>query len=177
MAVLERILKDGHKVRRQKYAETGIVYMLHNVHNDNVLFKCGSGLYVSVRRMDVFTRYWCKEMRDLLLEQIKKSFEWRGIRMAKIFKANDERNPVKFACSILQVLARKKEYEHYGIKHNISHNYGQGQIKRQTAAIPKDIPKEHGRGGKGLQRGEHRPHNVLRLAQKRGVCQRVQDAG
>lgn len=124
MAVLERILKDGHKVRRQKYAETGIVYMLHNPQRDDVLFKCGSGLYVSVRRMDVFTRYWCKEMRGLLLEQIKKSFAWRDIRLAKIFKANDERNSVKFACSILQVLARMKENKHYGIDYNISHNYG-----------------------------------------------------
>lgn len=122
MAVLERILKDGHKVRKQKYAETGIVYMLHNPQNDNVLFKCGSGLYVSVRRMDVFTRYWCKEMRELLLEQIKNSFAWRDIRLAKIFKANDERNPVKFACSILQVLAMMKYYKRYGINYNIS-NY------------------------------------------------------
>lgn len=124
MAVLEKILKDGHKVRRQKYAETGIVYMLHNPQTDNVLFKCGSGLYVSVRRMDVFTRYWCKEMRELLLEQIKNSFAWRDIRLAKIFKANDERNPVKFACSILQVLARMEQFKHYGINYNISHNYG-----------------------------------------------------
>ena len=129
MAVLERILKDGHKVRRQKYAETGIVYMLHNPQNDDVLFKCGSGLYVSVRRMDVFTRYWCKEMRELLLKQIKNSFAWRDIRLAKIFKANDETNPVKFACSILQVLAKMKESKHYGINYNISHNYGQRQIK------------------------------------------------
>ena len=126
MAVLERILKDGHKVRKQKYAETGIVYMLHNPQNDDVVFKCGSGLYVSVRRMDVFTRYWCKEMRELLLEQIKNSFAWRDIRLAKIFKANDETNPVKFACSILQVLARMKQSKHYGINYNISHNYGQG---------------------------------------------------
>ena len=125
MAVLERILKDGHEVRRQKYAETGIVYMLHNPQNDDVLFKCGSGLYVSVRRMDVFTRYWCKEMRELLLKQIKNSFAWRDIRLAKIFKANDETNPVKFACSILQVLAKMKESKHYGINYNISHNYGQ----------------------------------------------------
>ena len=123
MAVLEKMLRDGHEVRKQKYAETGIVYMLHNPQNDDVLFKCGSGLYVSVRRMDVFTRYWCKEMRDLLLEQIKKSYAWRHIRQAKIFKANDERDPVKFACSILQVLAIIKEYEHYGINYNISHNY------------------------------------------------------
>ena len=123
MAVLEKILKDGHKVRKQKYAETGIVYMLHNVQNDDVLFRCGSGLYVSVRRVDVFTRYWCKEMRDLLLEQIKKSFAWRDIRLAKIFKANDERNPVKFACCILQVLARMENFKHFGINYNISHNY------------------------------------------------------
>lgn len=123
MAVLEKILRDGHKVRRQKYAETGVVYMLHNPQRDDVLFKCGSGLYVSVRRMDVFTRYWCKEMRALLLEQIKKSFAWRDIRQAKIFKANDERNPVKFACSILQVLARMEECKHYRIDYNISHNY------------------------------------------------------
>ena len=120
MAVLERILKDGHKVRKQKYAETGIVYMLHNPQNDDVLFKCGSGLYVSVRRMDVFTRYWCKEMRELLLEQIKKSYEWQHIRLAKIFKANDERDPVRFACSILQLLARMEEYRRYGININIT---------------------------------------------------------
>ena len=126
MAVLEKILKDGHEVRKQKYAETGIVYMLHNPQNDNVLFKCGSGLYVSVRRMDVFTRYWCKEMRGLLLEQIKSSFAWYDIRMAKIFKANDERNSVKFACSILQVLARMEQFKHYRKDYNISHNYGQG---------------------------------------------------
>lgn len=125
MAVLEKILKDGHKVRRQKCAETGIVYMLHNPCRDDVLFKCGSGLYVSVGRMDIFTRYWCKEMRDLLLEQIKKSFAWYDIRQAKIFKAKDERDPVKFACSILQVLARMEEYKHYRIYYNISHNYGQ----------------------------------------------------
>ena len=125
MAVLERILKDGHKVRKQKYAETGIVYMLHNPQRDDVWFKCGTGLYVCVSRMDVFIRYWCKEIRDLLLEQIKKSYEWRNIRLAKIFKANDETNPVKFACSILQVLAKMKESKHYGINYNISHNYGQ----------------------------------------------------
>ena len=124
MAVLERILKDGHKVRKQKYAETGIVYMLHNPQRDDVWFKAGTGLYVSVRRMDVFTRYWCKEMRELLLKQIKNSFAWRDIRLAKIFKANDETNPVKFACSILQVLAKMKESKHYGINYNISHNYG-----------------------------------------------------
>lgn len=124
MGVIEKILRDGHEVRRQKYAETGIVYMLHNPQNDDVLFKCGSGLYVSVRRMDVFTRYWCKEMRELLLEQIKNSFAWRDIRLAKIFKANDERNPVKFACRILQVLARMEQFKHYGINYNISHNYG-----------------------------------------------------
>lgn len=126
MAVLEKILKDGHKVRRQKYAETGVVYMLHNPQTDNVLFKCGSGLYVSVRRMDVFTRYWCKEMRELLLEQIKKSYEWQHIRLAKIFKANDERDPVRFACSILKLLARMEEYRRYGIKINITRiNYEQ----------------------------------------------------
>ncbi|MBQ1571146.1 MAG: hypothetical protein IIZ78_08490 [Clostridiales bacterium] len=120
MAVLERILKDGHEVRRQKYAETGIVYMLHNPQNDDVLFKCGSGLYVSVRRMDVFTRYWCKEMREMLLEQIKKSYEWQHIRLAKIFKANDEKDPVRFACSILQLLARMEEYRRCGININIT---------------------------------------------------------
>lgn len=54
------------------------------------------------------------------------SFAWRDIRLAKIFNANDERNPVKFACSILQVLARMEQLKHYGIDYNISHNYGQG---------------------------------------------------
>lgn len=116
MAVIEKILRDGNKVRRQKYAETGIVYMLRNPNDDNVLFKCGSGLYVSASRMDVFTRYWCKEMRDLLLEQIKMSFAWRYIRLAKIFKANDERNPVKFACSVLQVLAMMERFRHLNKK-------------------------------------------------------------
>ena len=126
MAVLEKILKDGHKVRRQKYAETGIVYMLHNPQRDDVWFKCGTGLYVCVSRMDVFIRYWCKEIRDLLLEQIKKSYEWRQIRLAKIFKANDEKDPVRFACSVLQLLARMEEYRHCGININITRiNYEQ----------------------------------------------------
>lgn len=126
MAVLERILKDGHEVRRRKYADTGIVYILHNPQRDDVWFKCGTELYISVRRMDVFTRYWCKEIRDLLLEQLKKSYEWKRIRLAKIFKANDEKNPVRFACSILQLLARMEEYRRYGIKINITRiNYEQ----------------------------------------------------
>ena len=40
----------------------------------------------------------------------------------KIYQKN--MGVVAKACSVLQLLARMKEYKHYGINYNISHNYG-----------------------------------------------------